>query len=86
MSNTKILVTGANGQIGRVLTTALREKYGKETVLATDITKIEGDIEPFEFLDILNTQRLKEIVQDYDITQVYHLAAILSASGEWNPV
>lgn len=86
MSDTKILVTGANGQIGRVLTAELRKKYGKDSVIATDITKIEGDVEPFEFLDILNSQRLKEIVEDYKITQVYHLAAILSASGEWNPI
>lgn len=86
MSETKILVTGANGQIGRVLTAELRKKHGRNNVLATDITKIEGDIEPFEFLDILNTQRLNEVVEDYKITQVYHLAAILSASGEWNPI
>ncbi len=86
MSETKILVTGANGQIGRVLTAELRKKCGREAVLATDITKIEGDIEPFEFLDILNSQRLNEIVEDHKITQVYHLAAILSANGEWNPI
>ncbi len=81
----KILITGANGQIGRVLTEALRQKFGRENVLATDITKIE-DNEPFEFLDILNSQRLYEIVEDHNITQIYHLAAILSASGEWNPL
>ncbi|MBK6362752.1 MAG: NAD-dependent epimerase/dehydratase family protein [Saprospiraceae bacterium] len=81
----KILITGANGQIGRVLTEALRQKFGRENVLATDITKIE-DNEPFEFLDILNSQRLYEIVEDHNVTQIYHLAAILSASGEWNPL
>lgn len=81
----KILITGANGQIGQVLTQALRQRYGTQNVLATDITKIDQN-EPFEFLDILNTQRLYEIVDDYQITQVYHLAAILSASGEWNPL
>jgi nucleoside-diphosphate-sugar epimerase len=81
----KILITGANGQIGRVLTEALRKKFGRENVLATDITKIEEN-EPFEFLDILNTQRLYEIVEDHKVTQIYHLAAILSASGEWNPL
>ncbi len=86
MSETKILVTGANGQIGRVLTAELRKKYGKNNVIATDITKIDGDIEPFEFLDILDSKRLTEIVEDYKITQVYHLAAILSASGESNPI
>lgn len=86
MSETKILVTGANGQIGRVLTAELRKKYGKNNVIATDITKIDGDIEPFEFLDILDSKRLTEIVEDYKITQVYQLAAILSASGESNPI
>jgi nucleoside-diphosphate-sugar epimerase len=86
MSKPKILVTGANGQIGRVLTQALRNKYGQNAVLATDITKLGDDVEPFEFLDILNNQRLRELVSDHKITQVYHLAAILSANGEWNPI
>ena len=86
MSNPKILVTGANGQIGRVLTEALRKVYGNNAVLATDITKLDATHEPFEFLDILNNQRLREIVEDHKITQIYHLAAILSANGEWNPI
>ena len=86
MSIPKILVTGANGQIGRVLTEALRNVYGNDAVLATDITKLETTKEPFEFLDILNNQRLREIVEDHKITQIYHLAAILSANGEWNPI
>ena len=47
---------------------------------------IRDSNEPFEFLDILNSQRLYEIVEDHNITQIYHLAAILSASGEWNPL
>ena len=85
MSNKKILVTGANGQIGQVLTRRLREIHGTENVLATDITKIEGYTEQFEFLDILNKNRMKEIMGDFKVTQVYHLAAILSANGEWNP-
>lgn len=82
----KILVTGANGQIGRVLTAALREKYGQEAVIASDIVKNATDNEPYLLLDILNETRLHEIVADHKITQVYHLAAILSASGEWNPL
>ncbi len=80
-----ILVTGATGQIGTVLTEALRDHYGIDHVLATDIKKPEVDAGRFEMLDILNTQRIKEVVQDNGITTVYHLAAILSASGEWNP-
>ena len=86
MGNPKILVTGANGQIGRVLTEALRKVHGNNAVLATDITKLDATHEPFEFLDILNNQRLREIVEDHKITQIYHLAAILSANGEWNPL
>jgi threonine 3-dehydrogenase len=82
----KILVTGANGQIGRVLTEELRIKYGTNAVLATDITKLSVTVEPFEFLDILNIQRLREIIIDHGINQIYHLAAILSANGEWNPL
>lgn len=86
MPQTKILITGANGQIGRVLTEELRKLHGTEAVLATDIAKLPVTVEPFEFLDILNHQRLKEIVYDHNITQIYHLAAILSANGEWNPI
>jgi len=85
MSKEMILVTGANGQIGQVLTKRLIEIHGEDNVLASDITKIEGYKNKFEFLDILNKTRLKEIIHDYDITQIYHLAAILSANGEWNP-
>lgn len=83
--NEKILVTGATGQIGTVLTEALREAYGHDNVLATDIKKPDHHTGLFEMLDILNTQRITEIVDDYQITTIYHLAAILSASGEWNP-
>lgn len=85
MKDTKILITGANGQLGRVLAKALRETYGKQNVLASDISKNEIENEPYEFLDILNVTRLKEIIEDHNITQIYHMAAILSASGEWNP-
>ncbi len=80
-----ILVTGATGQIGTVLTDALRQTYGKDNVVATDIKKPEEYSGLFEMLDILNVQRIVEIVRDYNITTIYHLAAILSASGEWNP-
>ena len=81
----KILITGANGQIGQVLTKALRTKYGQEQVLATDVNRIENN-EPFEFLDILDTTKLHEIIDRHGITQIYHLAALLSASGEKNPL
>ena len=83
-SHRKILVTGANGQLGQVLTSELRKKYGTNSVIATDIKRLDDDQELFEFVDILNKHRLYEIVNDYKITEVYHLAAILSASGEKN--
>jgi len=86
LSKEKILLTGANGQIGTVLTAALRKIHGIENVIASDITEPSKNDGPFVFLDILNKQRLKENVKDLKITQVYHLAAILSASGEWNPL
>lgn len=81
----KILITGANGQLGRVLAARLRAKYGKDNVLATDIKEPDFDNYPFEFLDILNKKRFAEVIKDHKITQIYHLAAILSANGEWDP-
>ncbi|MBL0082606.1 MAG: NAD-dependent epimerase/dehydratase family protein [Saprospiraceae bacterium] len=86
MKSKKFLITGANGQLGRVLAEELRNKYGREAVLVSDIQKITEDQAPFEFLDILNTVRLKEIIGDHQITEIYHLAAILSAGGEYNPL
>ena len=85
MSKERILITGSNGQLGRVLATELRKKYGKANVLATDIRKPDFDNSPFEFLDITNKGRVIELIQDYKITQIYHLAAMLSANGEWDP-
>lgn len=80
-----ILITGANGQIGTVLAEALRKAHGEDQVLSTDIKKPDHPHGRFEMLDILNVQRIHEIVEDYKVTTIYHLAAILSASGEWNP-
>lgn len=85
MKEQRILLTGANGQIGTALTKALRSKYGRENVIATDITEPKSENYPFDFIDILNKTRLKEYLGDYKITQIYHLAAILSANGEANP-
>lgn len=86
MKKERILVTGAGGQIGTVLTQALRETYGVQAVIASDIKRIYDEAGPFVVLDILNRHRLEEIIHDYQITQIYHLAAILSANGEWNPI
>ena len=85
----KILVTGALGQIGTDLTVALREKYGPNQVIATDIRKITNHPSInngiFQNLDVLDTQNLVEVCKKNDIEIIYHLAAILSAVGEQNP-
>jgi nucleoside-diphosphate-sugar epimerase len=85
----QILVTGAVGQIGTELTTALRQRYGQDKVVATDI-RMPTDRElrdngPFEFLDVLDPHHITRVMQIYDIGTVYHLAAILSATGESRP-
>lgn len=85
MSKEVILVIGANGQIGTVLSQALRDVYGIANVITSDIHSPRGSvIGEFEKLDILDAKRLNEIVKKYRITQIYHLAALLSATGEKN--
>jgi nucleoside-diphosphate-sugar epimerase len=83
----RILVTGAAGQIGSELTVALRTRYGADNVVATDI-KGTGDLKitgPFHIMDVNDPQGLEEVVRKHDIDAVFHLAAILSATGEKNP-
>jgi len=85
----KILITGACGQIGSELTTLLRERYGAENVIASDIkTEPSEDISdtgPYEILDVRDRESLKKVVEKYSIDTIYHMAAILSATGEKNP-
>jgi nucleoside-diphosphate-sugar epimerase len=85
---TKILVTGACGQIGTELVNALREKYGAQKVIATDIHDLgsANAEKPYYTLDVLNAEAMDWIISKHHITQVYHLAAVLSASGEKNPI
>ncbi len=81
---TKILITGACGQLGSELTSELRQIHGSENVVATDITEPKPGIGegPFEHLDVMNKERIEEIVDKYSVTQIYHLAALLSANAE----
>ena len=86
MSKDKILVIGASGQIGSVLMQALSKAYGLNNVIATDIREGIHDDLFFEKLNVLDAPRLAEIVEKHAITQIYHLAAILSAKGEEAPL
>lgn len=85
----RILVTGALGQIGSELVVALRQRYGSEAVIASDIrlppleTLHPG--ERFEFLDSTNARQIQDIVRNSDVGTVYHLAALLSATSEEKP-
>ncbi|MBC3880479.1 NAD-dependent epimerase/dehydratase family protein [Undibacterium sp. LX40W] len=83
----RILVIGANGQIGSELVDALAAKHGADNVIAADIspTSLYG-AKVYEVVDVLSAERLAEIHEQYEITQVYQLAALLSATGEKAPL
>ncbi len=86
MSSEKILITGSNGQLGTVIGKRLMEKHGPDNVIMSDIKEPSESFHKFEFLDILNKNALAEIFVKHGVTQVYHLAAILSATGEKIPM
>jgi len=85
----KILVIGANGQIGTELVAALRGIYGPESVIASDINSpvyaMRKNSGPFEIINVLDKDNLHHIFAKHQPTQVYLLAAILSAVGEQKP-
>ncbi len=82
----KILVIGSEGQIGTVLSQALRKVHGIANVVTADINSPRNSVVGcFEKLNILDGQKLHEIVKKHKITQIYLLAALLSAKGEQNP-
>jgi len=82
----KILVIGANGQIGTALAPLLEEIYGEGNVVASDISNPVNYTGVFEHLDATKAENVAAVVKKHDITQIYHLAAILSARGEADPV
>ena len=85
----KILLTGALGQIGSELTMKLREVYGAENVVATDIRSAESEVVqsgPFEILDVTDGKTMHEIAVKYKVDTIIHLAALLSATAEAKPL
>jgi nucleoside-diphosphate-sugar epimerase len=85
----KILVTGATGQIGSELAVELRRKYGRDNVVAVGHKKQPSEAllksGPFEFAELADRESTEKLINKYDIDTIYHLAAILSATGEQNP-
>ena len=86
--NTKILIIGACGQIGTELTQKLRSIYGNDNVIASDIRKLNNDIVNngiFEVVNALDYNQIEHLIEQYQITDVYLMAALLSATAEKNP-
>jgi nucleoside-diphosphate-sugar epimerase len=88
-STRKILVTGALGQIGSELTAELRSRYGAGNVVASDIrdpgeSHLASD-GPWTLLDVTSREDIDSVLGGFDIGKVFHMAAILSATGEQNP-
>lgn len=89
MKRDRILVIGALGQIGTDLVQALHDRHGKDAVVSADIidkrnlTDFDGI---YEHLNVLDRERLKIIAGKYGISEIYHLAAVLSAKAEDNPI
>ena len=81
----KILVVGSSGQIGTELVIELRKRFGKESVIASDIKDSGSSDGPFEVLDIMDNDALKLVVNKHQIKEIYLLAALLSATAEKNP-
>jgi nucleoside-diphosphate-sugar epimerase len=84
-----IMIIGAAGQIGSELVVELRKIYGSDHVYATDIKEASRDIMdggPFQLLDVMDDKRLIHFVIRHNITQIYHLAAVLSGNAEKLPL
>jgi nucleoside-diphosphate-sugar epimerase len=86
--DTKILIIGACGQIGTELTAKLRATYGVNNVIASDIRKLNNDVVNngiFEVINALDYNQIEHLIEQYHITDVYLMAALLSATAEKNP-
>ena len=86
MQRETILIIGANGQIGTALLPQVQAQFGLGNVIAADLRKPLTDTGIFEQLDATKPEALTDVVRKYRVTQMYHLAAILSAKGESDPI
>ncbi|WP_434978485.1 NAD-dependent epimerase/dehydratase family protein [Daejeonia sp. YH14] len=87
-STEKILITGALGQIGTELTKRLVDLHGKDNVVASGLDRWDKKLTPagyYERMDVTNTHLVRQIVKDYEISTVYHLASLLSGTSERQP-
>ncbi len=88
METETVLITGALGQIGSELAEKLKSIHGKENVIISDIRpRNEVDYDGiYEVIDVMDADRIKEVIEQYNIKTVYHLAALLSGTAEKNPL
>ncbi|MDX8363603.1 L-threonine 3-dehydrogenase [Cytobacillus sp. IB215665] len=85
----KIMVTGALGQIGSELVMKMRDIYGPNNVIATDIRNIDSEVVhsgPFEILDVTDDKKMYDLAKGYEVDTIIHLAALLSATAESKPL
>ncbi|HSI66012.1 MAG TPA: L-threonine 3-dehydrogenase [Planococcus sp. (in: firmicutes)] len=82
----KIMVTGALGQIGSELVGKLRDEYGADNVLATDIRPTTDESGPFNILDVTDAQKMHDMAKDFGADTMMHMAALLSATAEEKPL
>lgn len=88
-STEKILITGALGQIGTELTNKLVEIHGKDNVVASGLDRWDKNLTSagyYERMDVTNTQLVRQVIHDYGISTVYHLASLLSGTSEKQPI
>ena len=85
----KILIVGSGGQIGTELVKKLRATYGNDSVVASDLRQLTGEIAengPFDRIDSTQVMQIVDVVKKHNIDTIYNLAAILSATAEKNPM
>jgi nucleoside-diphosphate-sugar epimerase len=81
----KILIIGSQGQIGLELSEVLRNNYGHDNVVCADVKEVENPVGPYEKLDAMDRQGMYAVIKKHGISQVYLLAALLSATAEQKP-